>query len=625
MVDQQRVESLGPAERILQTLLNHADHMVHNRPGVVTQDGRSVTGVRWWPVTHKVEDGRKVVYRLDKLGRRTQRVRIGILGEDNLVRENGRVIGEYRSPGLQSEVVAYYYRQIAEVWKMDNEFVAHWASYAFGQEHRDLKAVLAAFMLVQSRRGDPVRDADGQVIFHDDDHREIGEAMCLIRRRDNKDLNPKMLLRVGDILRLPEVAEINRELGFSRSARNPALGRWDKAVKKWLRYRENNPLMLDGLVRAGFRKTVMSLAQRVGYKPESDLFFKTLRWKQKQSVDGRRLIAIGEDVDAAETWKGLSEREICERIVSTRPSFKRISGLLPAEIGLTRAIMAAAIQAGSVSNSDLIILTPTLEELGLLEIQEFKSRWETAILQAENQRAANIALRVKKKETIEALQEASDVAIKKAVQEVVRGLRVYVIVDKSGSMQGAIDRAKGYLSKFLQGFPLDKLHVSVFNTTGKEINIKHASAAGVEQAFRGERAGGGTIYAAGVKALQHHSPAPDEDTLMIFIGDQADSGYQNFAPTIQASGLSPVAFGLIEVIGNYGGRGQAVENTARMLGIPCFRIDEGTFDDPYAVTRTLRNLIASTPVSEGAAVKRQRKPLVETILETDLLTKPAWA
>ena len=39
-------ETLGPAERIINTLLAHSDHMVHNRPGMVVKDAKSVTGVR---------------------------------------------------------------------------------------------------------------------------------------------------------------------------------------------------------------------------------------------------------------------------------------------------------------------------------------------------------------------------------------------------------------------------------------------------------------------------------------------------------------------------------------------------------------------------------------------------
>ena len=66
---------------------------------------------------------------------------------------------------------------------MDNELAARWASWSFAQEHRDLKVALTALMLVQNRCGAPVLE-DGAVLFCDDDYREIGEAMCLLRRRD---------------------------------------------------------------------------------------------------------------------------------------------------------------------------------------------------------------------------------------------------------------------------------------------------------------------------------------------------------------------------------------------------------------------------------------------------------
>lgn len=621
---QERAESLGPAERIINALINNVDHMVHNRPGIVVNDNRSLVGVTWKPVTHKIENGHRVCYELQKAGRKTNKVRLGVIGDDNQVRNaTGRVIGEYRAPGIFPEVATYLYSQVAEIWKMDNEFVARWASWAMKEEYRDLKVILAAFSLVQSRCGEPIRE-DGELLFYDEDYREVGEAMCLIRMKGNRDINPKLLLRIGDVLCLDSIADINRELGFGRSAKNPALGRWKKTVSKWLLYRENNVPMLQGLVRAGYRKTVIALSQRVGYKPQSAQFFQILRWKQKQAPDGRRQIAIGEDVRAAEDWSDLTEAQICQKIVSEKPNFKRITGLLPARIGLTRAVMSASIEAGSLSDNDLIIMTPTLEQLGLLDIQSIRDRWQQATMKAENQRAANIARRVRKAENVEALQAASDAAAKKALEEVMNDIRVYFIVDKSGSMDGAIEKAKTYLAQILQGFPLEKLHVSIFNTTGRVVNIRHSSAAGVTAAFRGHKAGGGTNYSSGVKALENFKPAPNEDAVMIFVGDQADSGHQNFAPTVRNSGINPVAFGMLNVIGRWGTRGNAVENTARILGIPCFEIQEDTFADPYAVTRTFRNLIASTPVGVGAA-RGNRKTLVEKILETDLLTKPSWA
>lgn len=629
------VENLGPAERIIQTLLAYTDHAVHNRPGIVVPDARFSVGVRWEPVTHKEEGDpkQKVVYKLSKAGKKTVRTRAGVMQDSGKVVEAGREVGEYRPAGLFPEVATWMYKQVAEVWKLDNEFAARWASYAFGQEHRDLKVVLAAFMLCQSRKGDPIVDA-GKVAFYDEDYRDVGEAMCLLVRKDGKDLNPKLLLRVHDMLALPQIAQVNRELGFGRSARKPFYGRWDKAVEKWLTYREQNLKLLEGLVKAGFRSTVMELARRVGYKPESPKFFEILRWKQAQAKDGRRQLAIGQAVAAAESWAGMTEEQICEKIMRDKPGFKRITGLLPKEIGVTRAVMAAAIEAGCLSNKDLIICTPTLEELGLLEVQDIKDRWNKAAKAADDMRAANIASRVKSKEVKEQLQEAADTALQKAVEETMKGMRVYFMVDVSGSMENAIEAAKSHVARFLQGFPQDRVHVSIFNTAGREIQIRHASAAGVENAFKGIRAGGGTDYGAGIRALQSHKPKDDEDSLFIFVGDEEATP---FAAAVQASGLRPLAFGFVKVGGSVGPQGvaafavrfggSAVRDTAAQLGVPCFMIDEKTFADPYAIPRTIRALVAATPVGKTvqAAAAAPRVTLVETILKTDILQKPAFA
>lgn len=615
-------ENLGASERIIQSLLTYQDHAVHNRPGMTSKDARFNVGVRWEPVTHKVEDGKKVVYRLDKAGRKTVKVKVGVLQDNGQIKNDaGVIVSEYRPAGLFPEVVTWMYRQAVEVWRLDNEFAARWASYQFTKEHRDLKVILAALMLVQSRKGDPVIDG-GQVAFHDEDFRDVGEAMLLLHTKDGKDFNPKLLLRVFDVLSLPEIAAINRELGFGRSGRRPFLGRWEKAVEKWLRYREENPKLLQGLVKSGFRRTVMELARRVGYKPETTRFFEVLRWKQAQAKDGRRNM-LGVNVAAAETWEGLSEVQICERIVKDKPNYKRIVGLVPKDVGITRAIMAAAIEAGALSNKDLIIATPTLEELGLLKVQDVQERWEKAMRAADDMRAANIATRVKSKETADKLIEASDQALQKQVAEVVKGLVIYVLIDKSGSMSASIAAAKAYLTRLLQGFPLEKLHVAVFDTSGRRVDIKHASSAGIENALRGIMAGGGTLHGQGVRALKDTPPAADEDAFMVFIGDGGERKVDNFVEEVRNSGLNPVAFGFLQLPGeNFG----AVENAATQLGIPCLKIDERIFADPYAIPRTIRALIASTPVGVvNRPVPVNRVTLAEEISKTKLLVKPAWA
>lgn len=616
-------EKLGPAERIIAALLAHTDHVVHGRPGVVTTDASNTLGVKWEFATHRAENGAKIVYKPTKSGKRTVETRVGVLREtDNKVLDGNRVVCEYRPSGIFVEAAVWMYSQVAEVWKLDNEFAARWASHAYAQEHRDLKVILAAFHLVQSRKGDPVLDS-GKIAFYDEDYRDVAEAMILNIRKDGKDFNPRLLLRIRDVLAIPGIVAINRELGFGNSARKPVLGRWAKCVEKWLRHREANPKLLEGLVKAGFTQSVISLAKAIGYKPTSAKFFTTLRWKQKQSADGRRTVAIGVALEAKTSWEHLSEGEICARIVKDKPGWKSIVGSLPSSVKLTRAIASAAIESGCVSNKELIILTPTLEELGLLEVKEVKTRWERALKLAEDDmRAANIAKNVKSGEVKEKLVAAADIALQKVVEEVTRGLRIYCIIDISGSMQASIDRAKELMAKFLQGFPLDRVHISVFNTSARTIAIKHASAAGVEQAFKGIQASGGTSHEKGVLAHIKTPPKDDEDSILLFIGDGGEAN--TFTRAVQGSGLRPMAFGFLRMPGeNFG----IIERTALELGIPCFPISEKTFDDVYSIPRTIRALIASTPVGQviPTRVIAPRLTLVDQILKTELLRKPAWS
>lgn len=637
MNQQMRLENLGPADRIIQTLMTLTDHLCHNRPGLVSKVVGTF-GVKWEPCTWVLDPatGEKVVYCLSKVGKKSVKTRAGVLQADGRVVEKGVDLGEYRKPNdrkkLFPEIAVYLYRQVADIFKMDNEFAARWASYAFHQENRDLKVILAAFMLVQNRAGRPVTE-DGAVLFHDDDFRAVGEAMFLIKGKGNDSMEPKLLERVGDLLKLEGVAAINRELGFGHSGKNAALGRYETAVARWLAFREQNPKMLEGLVKGGMRNTVIDLARRVHYKPVTEGFYEILRWKQKQATDGRRTLAIGKEVKAAESWKGLNEAEVCQKIVTDKPGFKRLVGLLPKEVGLTAAVMAAAVEAGSVSDKDLLLLTPTLEMLGILTVEPFASKWKAATQKAEDQRATNIARNVKTQVAKDGLQEATDVATAKAFEKATRGLRVYCMVDKSASMENAIDRAIKYLTRFLGGFPLDRLHVAVFNTEGAEVAIKAPKAAAVTHAFAGHRAGGGTVHASGVQVLAKHKPLPEEDVLFLFVGDQAGEPGLQLANYITTSGLNPLAFGYLRVVdptGHYK-EGDTVQMAARHLNIPCFDLDEAMFtsDDPYAVTRILRDMIAATPVQKAgvraATVAPARVTLVQQILQTPLLQKPVWA
>ena len=108
---------------------------------------------------------------------------------------------------------------------------------------------------------------------------------------------------------------------------------------------------------------------------------------------------------------------------------------------------------------------------------------------------------------------------------------------------------------------------------------------------------------------------------MIWIGDEEEHG--DFAAPVHTIGFMPTAFGFLKV--RPSGL-HAVTRTASALGIPCFLMDENTFEDPYAIPRTVQALVASTPVGASSfRAPTRRVTLVEQIIKTDLLQKPAWA
>ena len=188
-IDPQRLEGLGPAERVIQAVSGLTDHLVHNRPGIVVKDARTNIGVRWSQATwRKQEDGSKHVFRCDltktgvgkKQKTTTNEVLLGTLAPDGkrVLDARGTVVAEWREPGIYVEVAEYLYRQVAEVYKTDADFSAHWASWAFTQDRRDLQTILAAFMLTQKHAGEPVTE-NGQVLFYDDDFRAVGTCSLL--------------------------------------------------------------------------------------------------------------------------------------------------------------------------------------------------------------------------------------------------------------------------------------------------------------------------------------------------------------------------------------------------------------------------------------------------------------
>src|SRR5918996_128504 len=211
---------MGPAEKLLDLVLNSSAHLWHNRPGYSVKD-------TWHPLAPRAAA-------LPKGARRV-------------------------SPGLFVPSAVALYRRLLEIHQLNADLMAHFASYALTQtDWRDLKVACAALMLVQNQSGQPVRDDAGTVAFRENDYRAIGEAMLLhYQKKSARKFTPKGVLRVAELLETSEIAALNRGAGFGDPAsKKPPMGRWRSAATRWLAAREQNTPMLEGLVKAGFKETI---------------------------------------------------------------------------------------------------------------------------------------------------------------------------------------------------------------------------------------------------------------------------------------------------------------------------------------------------------------------------------
>jgi hypothetical protein len=571
---------IGPAEKLLDLVLNSSAHLWHNRPGL------DIAGV-WHP-------------------RR---------GTARALASHGTAV----RPGLYVPAAVALYSRLLEIYQLNVELMAHFASYALKEtDWRDLKVASAALMLVQTRSGQPVHDDDGSVAFHDDDYRVIGEAMILhYQKKSPRMLTPKGVLRVAELLETEDIALLNRAANFADPAGQKApLGRWKSAAKKWLAHREQNTALLEGLVAAGYKETIKKIARKAGYKPASQRFFEVLGWKQKQAAGGHREIGLVDlNLEKRDRFDDVSEAEICDAIESQKLRYKDVIGRLPKEIGLTPAIMVALLP--SLSDRDLRILTPTLEELGLMTDPDIRKRWEKAVESATDQRALNIAKNVQNAELREKLEEAADHAARHAVAEATSDLdvRVMFLIDKSGSMQGAIEQSIEALTRILAGFPAEKLHIATFDTMGRVLVPKAPNRAAVQHMLSGITAAGGTVHAAGVRALATAGVViPSSAKLVVIVvGDEAGENGVQLAEAFKAFGYDVTAMALIVNVAVT--RGSSVRVCAETLGVPFSQVTVDQFTDPYQVPRVLKALIDAPRVS---VVKQHG--LVERVMATPLLT-----
>jgi hypothetical protein len=233
-----------------------------------------------------------------------------------------------------------------------------------------------------------------------------------------------------------------------------------------------------------------------------------------------------------------------------------------------------------------------------------------------------VAANLRDRELREKLESAAEAAVHAAVSEAVADDDVYVmfLVDKSGSMQGAIEKSKEALVRILAGFPAERLHVAAFDTIGRVVRLKAANRAGVTHALDAINAGGGTTHGAALRAFHEAGVRlPDGATLIVIVvGDEAGEAGSVFAQAFTDYGYRPAAVALVVNVDRPSWRGSTVRDAARHLAVPYSEVAVEQFEDPYQVTRVLKTLL-DAPVALGAV---RTSGWLDKVLATPLLVRP---
>jgi von Willebrand factor type A domain len=193
------------------------------------------------------------------------------------------------------------------------------------------------------------------------------------------------------------------------------------------------------------------------------------------------------------------------------------------------------------------------------------------------------------------------------------------LVDKSGSMEGAIAQSVEALTRILAGIPAERLHIATFDTTGRVLRPKASTRVAVQHMLSGVKAGGGTVHASALSALHRDGLRLDADAkvIVIVVGDENGEHGEQFARAFRDLGIVPAAFALILSVAHGWPRGSTVRGAATALQVPFSEVTIDQFDDPYQVTRVLTTIL-SAPVLPGTT----GSGWLDRVLATPLLEKP---
>lgn len=356
----------------------------------------------------------------------------------------------------------------ADLSKNDPIFMAHLAAWAAKQNSKDLR-VLATYF-------NALNDADGTPFFkgsslNKPDYRKVSAALI-------QDMDPHLANRVLELagIRFGVPGLFNDAVHMPTSLKT--------AFQKYLRYREMNPYILEGIKKKGMSKKLQNMFRRARLAP-SDVTVETLGWKQK---DGR----VPSGSTSLPDFSAMTGAEIADYLEAEKLSTLVAMSIVPKE-KITASVAKAMLK--NATGNQAVILYNFFRREGFLEVASISNLFGKKIREATTavdrvETLTKNATESDKKELAGVRSESRKAEYRKASIG-----KIYLHLDISSSMQSVVEWAKNHAATVAECVdnPSENFGWGVFNNVGLNLPIpSDFTKEGFHQALFGVRAGGMT-------------------------------------------------------------------------------------------------------------------------------------
>ena len=330
-----------------------------------------------------------------------------------------------------------------------------------------------------------------------------------------------------------------------------------KDIEKFLHYIETNNDLFDAIAlkSANDLKGLYATLRIAPSNRAQGILFDKVRPENSK-------LSVFEEIAKAE-----NSTEIAKLIIKNKVPYTVAVGLVPQ---ITPVILVALIN--SMSPQEVINNYASLEERGAMDNDDTKTLIIAKLEKAKT--AKNVSAlkskqaqkggRVKNEESKKILNEIADTQIKK--KGVIK-ISTAVFVDKSGSMQGAIEVGKN-VSALIAGATEAPLYVIAFDNMAKEIKAQGTGMTAWEKAFKPIRSDGGTSMGVALDFLIRKNYSVEQILVITDEGEGHTPKFVNVLPKYVKKFKTTPNITIIYIPSSWGGVSKEFSRSLKQANIP---------------------------------------------------------